>query len=280
MPQAGFEPARGRLLRPLPLPLGYCGPHALSRIRTCINVALDHAPLPVGLPERQWTPEGFEPSSPGCKPGVLPIGRRAHVVCRGKGSNLQPRPSEGRALVRLSYRNVLSFSGPSRIRTCTCLVLGQVPLPVGLLDRPCACSHSNAPSRTRTCNPPVKSRRLCHLSYRCQMHREGLEPSADSLEESCSGSIELPVRLFSAAPFSSRVHRITSMHPAGFEPATTRLRAGGSAVELRVRHALGRTRTFIRRLRRPVLIHLSCQCDAPGKFRACNLSPIERLLYL
>jgi hypothetical protein len=67
------------------------------------------------------------------------------------------------------------------------------------------------------------------------MHREGLEPSADPLEEGCSDSIELPVRLqlhrfllgaFIESPF---------MHPAGFEPATNRLRAGGSAVELRVR---------------------------------------------
>lgn len=44
-----------------------------------------------------------------------------------------------------------------------------------------------------------------------------------------------------AAPFpSAHVHdssslTIAHMHPAGFEPATTRLRGGGSAVELRMR---------------------------------------------
>ena len=83
----------------------------LGRIRTCNNGHLGPAPLPVGLPERvarsQWMPEGLEPSFPGCKPGVFPVRRRTHVVAQrcGKGSNLQPRPSEGRALFRLSYRN-------------------------------------------------------------------------------------------------------------------------------------------------------------------------------
>ena len=85
------------------------------------------------------------------------------------------------------------------------------------------------------------------------------------------------------------------MHPAGFEPASTRLRDGGSPVELRVRMpvqdhphlgkpwrrrfsssaisiasllyptishriALGRIRTFNLRFRRPELLQLSYQC--------------------
>jgi hypothetical protein len=72
----------------------------------------------IGLPEHSshWTPEGVEPSFPGCRPGVLPLDdgpidslcslRAGPKLPRcGKGSNLQPRPSESRALIRLSYRN-------------------------------------------------------------------------------------------------------------------------------------------------------------------------------
>ena len=46
MPQAGFEPAPARFLRPPPLPLGYCGFSALSRIRTCNTGILSPRPLP------------------------------------------------------------------------------------------------------------------------------------------------------------------------------------------------------------------------------------------
>ena len=148
LPRVGFEPTRKRFLRPPPLPLGYRGRihSALSRTRTCNNVTLNHAPLPdwATRATRPWTPEGFEPSFPGCRPGVLPLddgpfdslllaqGGPMHS-CRGKGSNLQPRPSESRALIRLSYRNQLHGSG--RSRTCTNLILSQAPLPIGLLNR-------------------------------------------------------------------------------------------------------------------------------------------------
>jgi hypothetical protein len=83
---------------------------APGRIRTCNNVTLIHAPLPFGPPKlkvSQWTPEGFEPSCPGCKPGVLP---------------LDDGPS-------------ICEDGSDRIRTCTNLILSQAPLPVGLLNR-------------------------------------------------------------------------------------------------------------------------------------------------
>src|SRR5689334_20247781 len=47
---------------------------ALSRIRTCNNGILGPAPLPVlGYQSIKWTPEGIEPSFPGCKPGVFPL---------------------------------------------------------------------------------------------------------------------------------------------------------------------------------------------------------------
>ena len=50
MPRVGFEPTRERFLRPPPLPLGHRSTlltgNALSRVRTCNNVTLNHAPLP------------------------------------------------------------------------------------------------------------------------------------------------------------------------------------------------------------------------------------------
>lgn len=59
-------------------------PSASGRTRTCTSVHLKHAPLPIGLPKHQLLsagvePEGFEPSSPGCKPSILPARRRPRV---------------------------------------------------------------------------------------------------------------------------------------------------------------------------------------------------------
>src|SRR5687767_11017536 len=93
------------------------------------------------------------------------------------------------------------------------------------------------------------------------------------------------------------------MHPAGLEPATTQLRAGGSAVELRVRqtHHLQSLRTSVHRegfepstsgfvVRRSVQLSYQCVCDsseptapdryliAPGTVRTCYLPLIKRLL--
>src|SRR5260221_7629154 len=109
------------------------------------------------------------------------------------------------------------------------------------------------------------------------------------------------------------------MHPAGFEPASTRLRDGGSAVELRVRlpgqghphlgkpwprrfsrsaksiaslaytiilHriALGRIRTFNLRFRRPELspveLPVRLENHAPWRFRSSDLPVISRVLCL
>lgn len=115
MPQAGFEPALLRFLRPPPLPLGYCGHsiadrqsaianscNALGRIRTCTSRESQSRTLSeIGLPEPHWSPEGIEPSSPGCKPSMSQLDHTTAPFlspCCGKGSNLQPRPSEGRAL--------------------------------------------------------------------------------------------------------------------------------------------------------------------------------------
>lgn len=105
MPQAGVEPAPARFLRPPPLPIGLLRPlpHALSRTRTCIYVTLDHAPLPVWATRASthlaqtcdsMESEGIEPSSPGCRPGVLPVGRRPRkqaIRCRWALAR-HPRP--------------------------------------------------------------------------------------------------------------------------------------------------------------------------------------------
>ncbi len=116
-------------LNSLPTPFQPKGLRAPGRIRTCTNLILSQAPQPLGYRSdlRSWTTEGIEPSFPGCRPGVFPLddgpfrlaalaqggpfdsrslahGRRL-ALCRGKESNLHPRPSESRALVLLSYRN-------------------------------------------------------------------------------------------------------------------------------------------------------------------------------
>lgn len=105
--------------------------NALSRSRTCNHADLGRAPLPLGYQSipaltgalSQWMPEGLEPSFSGCKPDVLPVGRRTHVVRpgvagRARTFNLGLRRA---ALVRSSCRNVVSssLSNPGRIRTCT-----------------------------------------------------------------------------------------------------------------------------------------------------------------
>ena len=120
---------------------------------------------PAGGDDSEWMPEGIEPSSPGCKPGVFPLDDGPVVIQRcGKGSNLQPRPSEGRALVRLSYHSF--FASPQETR-------------------------------------------LVAYGFRARLVGGALR----------SGSI---------------VHLMDTVHPAGFEPASVRVRTGGSAVELQV----------------------------------------------
>src|SRR3954471_4109957 len=149
MPQAGFEPAHKRFLRPPPLPLGYCGQlqcseqdsnlhHRDSRSRASIGWATGaclHAHF-------QWTLEGVEPSLSGCRPDVLPLDDGPEfsfslsVARRIRTFILELRRL---VLIRLSYRNT-SFlptayrlppisNDPGRIRTCTKLVLSQPPLP-------------------------------------------------------------------------------------------------------------------------------------------------------
>ena len=190
MPQAGFEPARGWFLRPLPLPLGYCGRPRGQRLAHSSCSGQDSnlhqrdsrsrasAGWATGAPLHfsEWTPEGVEPSSAGCKPAVLPLddGPICFSVLR---EGVEPSTS--------------AFGGPRS---------DPIELPQRLLGTT-ASTPSRSPGRIRTCNRPVLSR--------------------PPLPNWATGPIHLP--------------RTPSLHRAGLEPASDRLKAGGSAVELSVR---------------------------------------------
>lgn len=108
-----------RFLRPLPLPLGYCGvlisrrsrpgraslQNAASRIRTCTTALLGRGPLPVGLPQQCLCSQvhrisgrrrELNPHFPGANRKSCQLDD-GPVECCEKDSNLHPRPSEGRA---------------------------------------------------------------------------------------------------------------------------------------------------------------------------------------
>jgi hypothetical protein len=121
LPQAGFEPAPLRFLRPPPLPLGYCGEsdnrcdeshptnrkpqienvrNALGRIRTCTwRDSRSRASAEVGLPELSGVRRELNPHLLGASQASSQLDDGPDCQCCGKGSNLQPRPSEGRALI-------------------------------------------------------------------------------------------------------------------------------------------------------------------------------------
>ena len=140
----------------------------------------------------QWTPEGIEPSSAGCKPAVFPLDDGPEVV----PGDFRPRFT---AVLREGIEpSTSAFGGPRSD-------------PVELPQRPLRHIRSRAvrspgsPGRIRTCNRPVLSR--------------------PPLPSWATGPIN-PSLTQSRAP---------SLHRAGFEPASVRLKAGGSAVELSVR---------------------------------------------
>jgi hypothetical protein len=99
---------------------------------------------------------------------------------------------EGSCSGPLSYRRVVS----------RCAVFSWLPWPFSsaLKTQHSFLSTSpHAPGRGRTCNPPVKSRQLCPLSYECGdsvlplMRRGGLDPPTSRLSAGCSAS-ELTAR--------------------------------------------------------------------------------------
>ncbi len=220
MPQAGFEPAPARFLRPPPLPLGYCGrvlQNALSRTRTCTNVILDHAPLPFGLPEQpalfavQWSRRDSNPR-------FLVAGQASYQLDHG--------PTFLRFFLHMLREGFepssSAFGGPRSSDRAIATTINRA-----------VATMISGPGRIRTCNTPLLRRR--------------------------------PLPSWATEPF------VVLMHRAGVEPATLRLKAGGS-VRLSYRcvrtHACARTetapggiRTLNRLFRRELLcVPLSYRC--------------------
>src|SRR5262245_34481660 len=62
------------------------------------------------------------------------------------------------------------------------------------------CPLSSAPGRSRTCNPPLKRRRLCHLSYECNCSKYNQFQSkctgeGSNLHSPASQAGALPIKL-------------------------------------------------------------------------------------
>ena len=164
MPQAGFEPAPMRFLRPPPLPLGYCGqrfsksPARTSRADLHIR-HLQCSEQDSNLHQRDshsrassgWATGAFSMDRGGnrtlivrVQAGCLPVRRRAlcfSVLREGfepSSSGFGGQCSSNRAAATSSSFLVgcasAHLNDPGRIRTCTKLVLSQPPLPIGLLD--------------------------------------------------------------------------------------------------------------------------------------------------
>ena len=129
MPQAGFEPAPARFLRPPPLPLGYCG-HLFRRActqrrrRICTSAHPQCSEQDSNLHQRdshsrasagwatgafvQWTAEGIEPSLSGCRPEVFPLDDGPHVFSVARRIRTFILELRRLVLIRLSYRNKVS----------------------------------------------------------------------------------------------------------------------------------------------------------------------------
>ena len=103
MGQAGIEPAFA-VLQTAALPIELPTRYATNGNRTR-DLAVDNRML---CPTELWRQKQLPVV--GCQ---LPVTE----PCRGKDSNLHPRPSECRALVQLSYRN------SSSLRTAYCLLI-------------------------------------------------------------------------------------------------------------------------------------------------------------
>src|SRR5699024_11097738 len=107
-------------------------------------------------------PEGFEPSSPGCKPGILPLDDGPNSFC------FTSVAGRTRTFILDLRRVVLDpvelpqrlqhISRPGRIRTCNIALLRSSPLPIWLLDHfACGPAKSDADQfirlRRRVCPP-------------------------------------------------------------------------------------------------------------------------------
>jgi hypothetical protein len=147
MPQAGFEPASARFLRPPPLSVGLLRPDnhgqsrglmdsipsALSRSRTCIDVTLNHAPRAVGLPELPTSSMdrgGIRTLISWVQTKCPAIGRRAHYAVQALREGIEPSTSTfgGSRSGPVELQQHIQHD-PGRIRTCTRPLLRRPPLP-------------------------------------------------------------------------------------------------------------------------------------------------------
>lgn len=173
-------------MRPPPLPLGYCG-HVFTDRRLLTTTPCSEQDS--NLQRRGPQPRASCPWATGAthamravdaggtrtlitrvQTGGPTIGRQAHQCC-GKGSNLHPRPSEGRAHpIELPQHGVFFHPASFRLHPSFQWSTQDSNLYWGASETPASsdwatgpdfscCSH--APGRIRTCNPPLKRRRLC-----------------------------------------------------------------------------------------------------------------------
>ena len=118
--------------------------------------------------------------------------------------------------------------------------------------------------RRRTCNPPVKSRELCLLSYGAGTEGEGVEPPSP-----CEPPVFETGYRAGGSP-SSRAGRVGSrpkaMWPAGIEPAAPRV-SGGRSTGLSYGHG--------RRAHRPPSISPAGEIDAVARGRPSSVASVR-----
>jgi hypothetical protein len=173
VPQAGFEPASARFLRPPPLPLGYCG----SNCQCSEQESNLHRRGPQPRASCRWATGAFtingrwrdsNPHLPDANRGSYRWTTGPYTSqCCGKDSNLHPRPSEGRAHP---------------------IELPQHPSQWSTQDSNLYWGASETPASTDWAIGP-----LCPLSRyagrgKAFMHRAGLEPATRRLKAGCSTS--------------------------------------------------------------------------------------------
>ena len=154
MPQAGFEPAPERFLRPPPLPLGYCGPS----LHPVLWAGFEPAPTRLSTARLcRWATRATAPAT------------AIHVLREGIEPSTSAFGGPRSDPVELPQRSI-SFlpSSPGRIRTCNGPVLSRPPLP-------------------NWATGPI------HSSLVPSLHRAGLEPASVRLKAGGS-TVELSVR--------------------------------------------------------------------------------------
>ena len=147
----------------------------------------------------------------------------------------------------------------------------------------------HAPGRSRTCNRPVKSRRLCRLSYECVCRGPGTTPALMSPVRGGNRAAPRRLHLHKTQPFR------TTMHWEGFEPPTSGF-VDRSSVQLSYQCRFNRAvrdtdfqpvpgtlpllRTSSARVTNPCRGAASSTISAPWSSRLSRLPVISRVLCL